>query len=412
MALSKYEENLRKGTNLDSTKLSFLQKEEVERVHRFFSSTHDYTPTPLVKLEHLAENLGVQSILVKDESKRFGLNAFKVLGGLYAIARYICQKAEIPFEEATFEKLSSPEVKAAMGDITFASATDGNHGRGVAWAAQQLGFKAMIYMPKGSSLHRLKHITDTGAYGEITEWNYDDTVRYVVEQAEQHGWVIVQDTEWEGYKEIPQWIMQGYSLIAYELQEQLQGEKPTHVFLQAGVGSFAAAIAGSLAITYSEKRPHIIIVEPDVADCYYHSFQINSGEPAFVGGEMQTIMAGLACGEPNATAWDILSSTAEGAFSCEDEVAAIGMRVLGNPVEGDERIISGESGAAPLGLVYQLLTHPSYQTFAEKLQLTQDAVILCISTEGDTDPENYRKIVWGTEFTTQVQKEEVYESQS
>lgn len=387
--------NTVRGTGHHADLLNFLQKDSIEPITRFHKSYEGYNETPLVRLEELSKVIGVKDIYVKDESKRFGLNAFKVLGGLYAIGRYLSEKADIPLEELTFERLNSKELKKKVGNVVFASATDGNHGRGVAWAAKKLGFHAVIYMPKGSSLRRLKHITDTGAEGFITEWNYDDTVRYVAEQAEKNNWVVVQDTAWEGYEKIPEWIMQGYSMIGAELEEQLKEQRPTHLFLQAGVGSFAAAVLGYMALLYGEELPKTYIVEPDVADCYYQSFKANSSHAVNVGGAMQTIMAGLACGEPNETAWNIISEYAHGGFSCDDWIAELGMRVLGNPLGEDDRVISGESGAAPVGLVYDLMTAEDSIGIAKEIGLDEKSVILVISTEGDTDPNHYRKVVWG-----------------
>lgn len=377
--------------------IPFLEKSVIEKIAQFHKSYERYNPTPVIQLNELSMHLGVKNIFVKDESQRLELHSFKVLGGFYAIGQFISQKLGVPIEELSFDQLTSVEVKKQLGEITFASATDGNHGRGVAWAAQQLGHKAVIYMPKGSSSHRLQHIKDTGAKGYITEWNYDDTVRFVAEKAKEENWVVVQDTAWEGYEEIPEWIMQGYALIAYEAVQQLAElkEKPTHVFLQAGVGSFAGAVLGALKSYYEAELPATYIVEPNQADCYYRSFEAGNGEPVNVSGSLSTIMAGLACGEPNQQAWNIIVQNAEGAFSCEDEVAAIGMRVLGNPLGSDKRVISGESGAVTAGLIYQLLSDEQFHPIRSQIGLDEQANILVINTEGDTDPVHYRKIVWG-----------------
>lgn len=331
-------------------------------------------------------------IRVKDESKRFGLNAFKVMGGIYAIGKYLADRLGRDIGSLSFEELQSPQVKEQLGELTFISATDGNHGRGVAWAARELGQKSVIYMPKGSSLQRLQAIRNEGAHADITEVNYDATVRMCAELAEENGWIMVQDTAWDGYDEIPLWIMQGYGALAQEMIEELE-EPPTHLFLQAGVGSFPAAIAAYFQQHYKDNAPKIIVVEPELADCFYRSFASTDGTMEIVTGDMNTIMAGLACGEPNPRAYRILRQYAHASFSCHDSIAALGMRVLGNPLGDDVKIVSGESGAAPIGLVFHLLSGGNKDACRD-IQLDADSRILVISTEGDTDRQHYLDVVW------------------
>ena len=228
--------------------------------------------------------------------------------------------------------------------------------------------------------------------------NYDDTVRYTSQLATENGWVIVQDTMWEGYEEIPLWIMQGYTMLMKEVVGQFE-EAPTHVFLQAGVGSFASAMVAFLQQYYAEDIT-FILVEPHVANCYFESFKQGTGQSVNVGGAMQTIMAGLACGEPSPVAWDILKTYAQVSISCEEEIAATGMRVLGNPIGEDPRIIAGESGAASVGCFYTIMTNSRYQDLKETIQLNTTSRVLLINTEGDTDSENYRAIVWDGKYPT------------
>ncbi|MYL34330.1 diaminopropionate ammonia-lyase [Pontibacillus yanchengensis] len=371
--------------------------ESIRKVQQFQSSHERYQKTPLAKLDSLAEHLGVQEIFVKDESYRFGLNAFKVLGGIYAVGKYLAELLDRDIESLTFEELKSPETKKVTGEITFISATDGNHGRGIAWAAKELGHHSIIYMPKGSSERRLQAIKGEGAYAEITDFNYDAAVRYSSSLADQNGWVLIQDTAWEGYEKIPQWIMQGYATLAKESIEQIElhtEEPPTHVFLQCGVGSYAAGITGYLLQYYQEHHPKVIAVEPHSANCYYRSFQEADNSRHIVDGDMDTIMDGLACGEPNPLSWKILKRFAEASFSCDDKISALGMRILGNPLQEDPKVISGESGAVTTGLLYCLLSEDGLQGMKEKLQLDEHSRVLLISTEGDTDKESYRKIVW------------------
>ena len=378
----------------DDRQLGVMSLPSVAKARFFHSSFPQYSITPLDQLSGMAAYLGLGGLFVKNEAHRFGLNAFKVLGGSFAMARYIAQEMDRDVSEMTYDYLTSENFRREFGQATFFTATDGNHGRGVAWTANRLGQKSVVYMPKGSALERLENIRALGSDASITELNYDDAVRLANQGAEKYGWVMVQDTAWEGYEDIPRWIMQGYTTLALEAAEQLRQlsvEKPTHIFLQAGVGAMSGGITGFLRDCYGDE-PVITIVEPNKADCIYRSAR--AGERYCVTGEMQTIMAGLACGEPCTIGWDILRDHADHFISCPEYVAAKGMRVLGNPVNGDTRVVSGESGAVTLGLVAELMQNPSLDWLREPLGLGSDSRVLCISTEGDTDRENYRRIVW------------------
>lgn len=369
--------------------------ENAKKVRAFHASFPEYSVTPLAKLDNLAKALGVANVYVKDESYRFGLNAFKVLGGSYTIGNYLAQKLGKDISELPFNVLSSEEVRKQIGEVTFVTATDGNHGRGIAWTANRLGQKSVVYMPKGSALERLNNIKALGADASITDLNYDDAVRLANSNAEKYGWVMVQDTAWDGYEDIPGWIMEGYTTMAAEVVEQLGNVKPTHIFLQAGVGAMSGGITGFFADLYGdEDRPIITIVEPNKADCIYRSAEANDGKPHFVKGDMNTIMAGLACGEPCTIGWNVLHDHADNFVSMPDYVAAEGMRVLGNPLPGDDRVISGESGAATLGFVAEVMRNQSLDWLRKQLKLDENSRVLCFSTEGDTDKENYRRIVW------------------
>ncbi|WP_066497779.1 diaminopropionate ammonia-lyase [Abyssisolibacter fermentans] len=369
-----------------------------QKVQKFHASFPEYSETPLVKLDNLAQNLGIKKIFVKDESYRFGLNAFKVLGGSYSIGNYIAKALGLDISELPYERLISHEIRDKFGEKTFVTATDGNHGRGVAWTANRLKQKSVVYMPKGSAEERLKNIQALGSDASITDLNYDDAVRLANSGAEKNGWIMVQDTAWEGYEDIPSWIMQGYTTMAYEAAQQLKAyeiEKPTHIFLQAGVGALSGGVTGFFADLYGdEERPIITIVEPNKADCIYRTAKADDGKLHFVTGDMDTIMAGLACGEPCTIGWKVLHDHADNFVSCPDYVAAKGMRVLGNPINNDARVISGESGAATLGFVSEVMQNKSLDWLREELQLDENSTVLCFSTEGDTDKENYRRIVW------------------
>jgi diaminopropionate ammonia-lyase len=381
--------------------LGFLNIDTAKKVKSFHQSFPVYTETPLRHMRNLAKELDLGAIYVKDESYRFGLNAFKVLGGSFAIGNYLAKKLNSSISEMPYEKLISEKVRKELGDMVFVTATDGNHGRGVAWTANQLKQHSVVYMPKGSSKERLDNIIAEGAEASIIHSNYDEAVRLANSMAEEKGWVMVQDTAWEGYEDIPTWIIQGYSTMGYEAYEQLKSlgeEKPTHIFLQAGVGSMAASITGLFSAIYGEDRPIITIVEPNKADCIYKTAEANDGEIHFVTGDMDTIMAGLACGEPCSIGWNILKDYADNFISCPDYTAAEGMRILGNPPKGDERVISGESGAAAFGCVAEIMTNNNLAWMREKLKLDENSKVLFFSTEGDTDKENYRDIVWNGKY--------------
>jgi diaminopropionate ammonia-lyase len=298
--------------------------------------------------------------------------------------------------ELSFEKLRSKDIKEKLGHITFVTATDGNHGRGIAWAAKQLGQKSVVFMPKGSSEVRLNNIKKEGAEATITDLNYDDAVRLANRYADEHDGVLIQDSAWEGYEKIPTWIMQGYVTLIDEALEQIKNigkDMPTHVFLQAGVGSFAGAVQAYIAKVLGNERPITAIIEPNKAACIYKSAKINDGEPHAVTGAMPTIMAGLACGEPSTVAWKILRDYSDMYISCSDYVTAEAMRILGNPLKGDPKVISGESGAVGIGILNLILQKDDFKGIAEKLNINSKSNILVISTEGDTDPDNYRKVL-------------------
>lgn len=389
-------ENARK-TDTEKASVEFINSEVVEKVRNFHKSFSEYRVTPLHSLDQLSKQLGVSNIWVKDESYRFGLNAFKVLGGSYAVGKYLAEKLNVDISELSFEKLRSKEVKEKLGDITFVTATDGNHGRGIAWAANHLGQKSVVFMPKGSSEIRLNNIRKEGAEASITDLNYDDAVRLASKYADEYNGVLIQDSAWEGYEKIPTWIMQGYVTLVDEAFDQIKAngkDMPTHVFLQAGVGSFAGTVQGYLASKFGKDRPTTVIVEPNDAACIYKSAKANDRKPHAVTGFMPTIMAGLACGEPSTVGWKILREYSDMYISCPDYVAARAMRILGHPLKGDPKVISGESGAVGLGILSLILDENGLKEIAEILNLNKDSKILIISTEGDTDPDNYRKVVW------------------
>ena len=367
-----------------------------DKVHRFHRQLPNYMPTQLVSLKELAKTWELSDIFIKDESTRFDLKAFKVLGGSYAVARLICQKLGKSIEDTNYNQLISDEVRQRISHMTLTTATDGNHGRGVAWTAQQLGLKAVIYMPKGTVPSRIENIRSHGALVEVTDLNYDDAVRLASSMAEKNGWDMIQDTSWEGYEKVPLWIMQGYLTMCKEAIEQMAelNTAPTHVFIQAGVGAMSGAVVGYLANKFRDRPPRFIIMEPKNAACIFASAVAADGQPHVVTGDLDTIMAGLACGEPNLISWDILRDFPCGYISCDNYVAANGIRILANPVRGDRAVEAGESGSVGIGLLELLANHTAFEEIKQALDIGKDSKLLFFNTEGATDPANYREILW------------------
>ncbi len=397
----------------DDRRLSIMSLDHVAKAHAFHRSFPQYSITPLARLDGMAKYLGLGNLFVKDESYRFGLNAFKVLGGSFAMAQYIAQQMGRDVSEMTYDYLTSEAFRREFGQATFFTATDGNHGRGVAWAANRLGQRAVVHMPKGSSKSRFDNIAKEGAQVTIEEVNYDDCVRMAAAEAEQteHG-VIVQDTAWEGYEEIPSWIMQGYGTMVSEAAEQLRQagvNRPTHVFVQAGVGSLAGAVVGYFTNLFPNDPPKFVVMEAQAADCLYQGALAGDGSPRIVSGELNTIMAGLACGEPNTLSWDILRNHVTAFLSCPDWVSAKGMRMLGVPVKGDPTVISGESGAVGMGCLDAILVDDRYRELRQALELDRFSSVLMFSTEGNTDPMKFRRVIWDGEYPTTETPQNAYE---
>lgn len=365
-------------------------------VHAFHRQLPGYAVTRLAALKGLARTWGVGAVFVKDESTRFDLKAFKVLGGSYAVARLVSQKLGLRLEETEYRYLVSSEARRKVGRMTFTTATDGNHGRGIAWAAQQFGQEAVIYMPRGAAPSRVQNIRAYGATVEVTDLNYDDTVRLACRNAREKGWDIIQDTAWEGYEEVPLWIMQGYMTLCREAVEQMAelNTAPTHVFVQAGVGALAGAVVGYLVNRFPTRPPKFIIMEPNNAACIFASAAAEDGRPHAVAGDLETIMAGLACGEPNPIAWEILRDFPSCYVRCDNYVSANGMRILANPVTGDRPVEAGESGAVGLGLLELLANHRAFAELKQTLEIGTDSQLLFFNTEGATDPINYQEILW------------------
>lgn len=375
----------------------FVSPRAAAAAPQFHAGLPGYAPTPLVSLPALARALGLAEVRVKDESKRFALNSFKALGGSFAAARVLCEKYSLPLDGQTLARLCAPELAPRLRGETFITATDGNHGRGVAWTAKVLNCRAVVYLPEGTAAERLENILALGARAEITDMNYDDTVRYASREAAKNGWTLVQDTSWPGYEDVPAAIMQGYTTLAHEIAEQLGERLPTHLFLQAGVGSMAGAIAGYFSSLWGENAPKVIIVEPDRADCLFRTARANDGRLHTVTGRMDSMMAGLCCGEPCTLGWQLLKDRAAAFVSCGDAYAARGMRLLAKPTGEDAAIESGESGAVTAGVLAAVMTDADKAGVRRALALDESSRVLLISTEGATDRANYLRICGGAD---------------
>ena len=356
---------------------------------REITSWPGYRATPLRRLSKLAAASGVGEIYYKDESARFGLGSFKALGGAYAVFKLLRQAIhERSGATASSLDLTSGKYADITRQITVTCATDGNHGRSVAWGAQTFGCHCVIYVHETVSEGRCRAIAAYGAEVRRVAGTYDDAVRRAAADAAAQGWHVVSDTSYEGYTEIPRDVMQGYALMVEEALTQASGVVPSHVFVQGGVGGLAAGVCSYLWERFGAARPRFVIVEPDRADCLYRSAV--AGKPTPAEGTLDTIMAGLACGEVSILAWRILDIGTDAFMSIGDESAADCMRLLAEGRSGDDPVVAGESAVA--GLAGCLLA--SAESDARKrLALGRDSTVLVFGTEGATDPDVYARIV-------------------
>ncbi|MGK5084553.1 YgeY family selenium metabolism-linked hydrolase [Bdellovibrionota bacterium FG-1] len=363
----------------------------------FHRSLEGYGRTPLRELPALAKELGVGRILVKDEAHRFQLNAFKGLGAAYAIYRFIKQKWEEKFKSPfNFELFSGTDAIQKLGTFTFASATDGNHGRAVAWTARKLGQKAVIFMPSNTVKARIEAIRRENTEVVIVQGTYDDTVKRAAEEGKRNGWQIISDTAYEGYTEIPRWIMTGYTTIFREIDEELEGShlpSPDVVIVQAGVGGLLCAAADYYVRTMGEKRPKLVCAEPLDADCLLESIISKNGAIALAKGGQNSIMAGLNCGTPSLLAWPVIQKSVHSFVAVDDDWARCAMKTFYHPRGNDPKITSGESGAAGLAVLLALCGESDLAAAKTRLGLNEQSTVLLINSEGDTDPESFKAII-------------------
>ena len=335
--------------------------ETARRARHFHRQLPSFRQTPLVSLSHLAQMMGVEGIYVKDESQRLELNSFKAMGGSFAIFRFLQKKLGLSDDEMTYKFLISKECHDMTGTLTFASATDGNHGKGIAWASRMLGHKCNIYVHRDTSQARIDAIRMFGANVTVVDGNYDDAVRQCAEDASDNGWYVIS------------------AVLSAFIPVSLYPEHPFE-------------IGASL---FKDNLPKFVVVEPENAACLFHSAEIGDGKPHSVKGDLDTIMAGLACGEPSEIAWNVLWPLVDAFLSVPDYIAARGMRILATPLKDDPFVISGESGAVPLGAFYSMMSEKDVtQELISHLGIDSNSRLLFINTEGNTDPTHFRQIIW------------------
>jgi diaminopropionate ammonia-lyase len=353
------------------------------------SSWPGYRPAPLMGLPGLAREMGLAELSYKDERGRFGLGSFKALGGAYAVANVLRGKvmAARGLKQVDSRQLLSGEFADLVRSATVTCATDGNHGRSVAWGAQLFGCRCVIFVHEHVSQGRRDAIARYGAEVREVKGNYDDAVRHAAATAQAEGWTVVSDTSYPGYRDIPLDVMHGYGVMAAEIEQQMT-QPPTHVFVQAGVGALAAAVCASFWMHWGDRRPRFVAVEPTHADCVYRSLE--AGRPVVVGGSLDTVMAGLACGEVSELAWEILRGGVNVAVAIDDAYALEAMKRLARPAAGDAPVVAGETGGAGLGV---LLAARDDAHLREMIGLDTASRVLLIGSEGDTDPVIYREVV-------------------
>ncbi|WP_018240643.1 diaminopropionate ammonia-lyase [Ensifer sp. BR816] len=369
----------------DADMLGLTAAEGVE-LHLRFRDHH--AETPLISLPALAAQTGIAAIHLKDEGKRLGLGSFKALGGAYAVVRLVLEEAQRRLRRPVdMAELRSPDVRRVAETMTFACATDGNHGRSVAQGASLVGARAAIFVHAGVSDERVAAIARFGAEMIRVAGSYDDSVKEAARVARARDWTIVSDTSWPGYERIPGLVMQGYTALVREALRQMPAP-PTHVFIQSGVGGIAAAVAGHLAIAFGDRRPVFTVVDPARAACLFETAR--AGHPVAVPHGEPTVMAMLECYQPSLVAWRILSRVADAFMTVDEDDAMAVMRRLANPVGGDPAVVAGESGGVGLAGLLKAVADPEMRS---ALSINEESRIFLVNTEGATDPCKYQEIV-------------------
>ena len=363
-SISSFIEN--KNYNFDQKKiLTHLPEKFIDEAVESISKWETYSPTPLISLNKLKEILNVKQIYYKDEDKRFDLKSFKALGGACDVNK----------------------IKDEKSAAIVATATAGNHGRSVAWGAQRLGLNCKIFISEFVSESRAKAMRNLDAEVIRVKGNYDASLKECVKQSEKNNWEIVQDVSWEGYKEVPKLIMAGYTIMIKEIMDQINDEKITHVFLQAGVGGMAAAMIAGFA-KFSKKIPRFIIVEPENANCVFKSIENN--RPTSVNITNETIMGGMSCGDVSTVAWEILKNSSNNCVTITDDAISIVVAMLAEAQLSDEKIIAGECAVPGIIALISLFKSKEY---LDKLNLNSDSKVLLFGCERLTDKEMYKKLL-------------------
>ncbi len=349
-----------------------------------------YAPTPLVALPALAARIELGEILYKDEGPRFGLGSFKALGGAYAAQRVLQREvARMTGTEISLEDIRQGRHKAECAAITLVSATDGNHGRSLAWGCQRFGAPCRIYIHAEVSAGRAQAMRDLGAEVIRISGDYDASVALAKSEAEENGWFVVSDTSWPGYSQPPRDVMAGYGVMTDEISETLD-RAPTHVFLQGGVGGLAAGVIAALFQYWKAETPRVVIVEPALAACLFESAK--AGRATHFAITEETLMAGLSCGEPSELAWEILAEEASDFLTIPDTIVAPTVRLLARPAGSDPVVEAGESAVAGLAA---LIAARRDKVLSAKLGLDETSRVLLIGSEGVTDPDIFQRIMAG-----------------
>lgn len=351
-----------------------------------------YAPTPLRALPGLARRLGVDAVLYKDEGERFGLGAFKALGGAYAVSRLLVREVtrRTGAADVSSGELLGGAHRELAARITVACATAGNHGRGVAWGSELFGCRCVVFVPREVSGHRVRAIASHGADVVRVDGGYDEALGRLRDEAARRGWHVVSDKSMGPETEtVARDVMQGYTVLVEEALGQLPGGRlPTHAFVQAGVGGLAAAVCAHFWERLGPERPLFVVVEAESADCLLRSAR--AGRPVTIEATLRTRMGGLACREPSPLAWRILRRGADFFLAVPDEASVEAMRSLAAGWDGDPAIVAGESGAAGAG---GLLCVAGDASSRSALGLHAASRVLLIGTEGATDPAVYEEIV-------------------
>lgn len=381
--------NAHSDTEYSVEQHAILSVESAEQAIRDITQWPGYAVTPLHSLNDIAVSAGFGKLWYKDESQRFGLKSFKALGGAYAVARQLQAVLAIRYGKTpTITDLLAGKWQSEAAEIVVSCATDGNHGRSVAWGAQMFGCGCVIYIHRDVSEGRKQAMEAFGAEVVRISGNYDESVRLADSEAKAHNRVIVSDTSYEGYMEIPKDVALGYTVMLAEIVEQLNDEIPTHVFVQGGVGGLASAVCGYFWDLWGKQRPRFIIVEPEQANCLQQSAQ--AGKPVVVDGDLDTLMAGLACGEVSSLAWTILENGADDFMTLSEDAIPQAMRLLAKGYQADTAIEAGESAVPGFAAAVLARQHPE---FAQAMQLDTSSRVLVIGTEGATDPDLYKQLI-------------------